>query len=181
MFLHRWNSFQVMRKEVLSFLEFSIAMINDWAKNVVPHSRPISGKSKSSWELHVLFSRLAPAARICFALSLARLTICTCCHWIIWLFVCLFVFFARFQDCRSMESFFPHRKNSFYAATYESYLNRSHSRRQNQSLVIGVYHYHNTNWPCCESPWILIDVSFLLRSKFRPYVITVTEQRKRAK
>lgn len=89
------------------------------------------------------FPRLAPAPRICFALSLARLTICTCCNWTI----CFFVFFfvARFQDCRSMESFFPHRKNSFYAATYESYLNRSHSRRQNQSLVIRVNHYHNTN------------------------------------
>ena len=50
-----------------------------------------------------LFPCLAPAGRICFALSLARLTICTCGNWII----CLFFFVRNYKIVARWKAFFP--------------------------------------------------------------------------
>ena len=48
-----------------------------------------------------------------------------------------------------------------------SYLNGSHTRRQNKPAVIAVNHHHHAHCSCGKTPGILIHKSFLLRMEFQ--------------
>ena len=44
-----------------------------------------------------------------------------------------------------------------------TYLDTSHARRKDQSLVIAMYHRHYSNCPCGEPPRVLVNIHLLLQ------------------